>query len=80
MIWLEVRDFDRALARLERILARGYAFPFGIESADLFLPRMSTMLTLDAFIPGTSGQHEIFIELRGDVTLVAHLDKCSGSR
>ncbi|KGJ67644.1 hypothetical protein BJA5080_01458 [Bradyrhizobium diazoefficiens SEMIA 5080] len=36
MIWLEVRDFDRALARLERILARGYAFPFGIESADLF--------------------------------------------
>ena len=30
------------------------------------------MLIFDTFIPGTSGQHEIFIELRGDVTLVAH--------
>jgi hypothetical protein len=37
MIWLEVTDFDRALERLERILACGYTFPFSIESADFFV-------------------------------------------
>jgi hypothetical protein len=35
-------DFNRALARLERILACGYAFPFGIESVDAFLRSAST--------------------------------------